>query len=74
MDEDSVDGKPCRLAVNMQVEADEDGVRLLRERPAGHRLAEHSHRRRSAARVLLMIPYMYALYTMDTTMLLNSGT
>ncbi len=72
MDEDSVDGKPCRLAVNMAVNDDEIVFDFSESDPqvtASLNIPTGGDPRH----VLLMIPYMYALYTMDTTLLLNSG-
>ena len=72
MDEDSVDGKPCRIAVNMQVSGDEivfdfsesdPQVRASLNIPTGG----------NPRHVLLMIPYIYAMYAMDSSVFLNSG-
>ena len=72
MDEDCVDGKPCRLAVNMQVAGDEIVFDFSESDPqvtASLNIPTGGNPRH----VLLMIPYMYAIYTLDPTVLLNSG-
>ncbi len=72
MDEDSVDGKPCRLAVNMVISGDEIVFDFSQSDPqvtASLNIPTGGDPRH----VLLMIPYMYAIYTMDPTVLLNNG-
>lgn len=72
MDEDSVDGKPCRIAVNMVVEDDEIEFDYSESDPqvtASLNIPTGGDPRH----VLLMVPYMYAIYTADPTVLLNSG-
>lgn len=72
MDEDSVNGKPCRLAVNMVVDGDEMVFDFSRSDP---QLASSLNIPTGGdpRHVLLMIPYIYVMYTMDPTVLLNSG-
>ena len=72
MDEDCVDGKPCRLAVNMVVE-DEEIVFDLSQCDPQVTASLNIPTGGDPRHVLLMIPYMYAMYTMDPTVLLNSG-
>jgi len=72
MDEDSVDGKPCRIAVNMVVKGDEIEFDFSESDPqvtASLNIPTGGDPRH----VLLMVPYMYAIYTADPTVLLNSG-
>ena len=72
MDEDSVDGKPCRLAVNMIV-ADDEIVFDFSESDPQVTASLNIPTGGDPRHVLLMIPYMYAIYTMDPTVLLNNG-
>ena len=72
MDEDSVDGKPCRIAVNMVVDGDEvifDFSQTDPQLTSSLNIPTGGDPRH----VLLMIPYIYAMYTMDRSVLLNSG-
>lgn len=72
MDEDSVDGQPCRIAVNMVVSGDEIVFDFSESDPQVT-AALNVPTGGDPRHVLLMIPYMYAIYTMDPTVLLNSG-
>jgi N-methylhydantoinase B len=72
MDEDSVEGKPCRIAVNMIVDDDEIVFDFSESDPqvtASLNIPTGGDSRH----VLLMIPYMYTLYSMDPSVLLNTG-
>ncbi|MCP5151284.1 MAG: hydantoinase B/oxoprolinase family protein [Ectothiorhodospiraceae bacterium] len=72
MDEDAVDGKPCRLAVSMRVAGDEIEFDFSESDPqvtASLNIPTGGDPRH----VLLLIPYMYVMYTADPTVLLNSG-
>ena len=72
MDEDSVDGKPCRIAVNMVVDGDElifDFSQTDPQLTSSLNIPTGGDPRH----VLLMIPCIYAMYTMDRSVLLNSG-
>ncbi|MBU05987.1 MAG: hydantoin utilization protein B [Dehalococcoidales bacterium] len=72
MDEDSVDGHPCRLAVNMIVKGDEIEFDFSQSDPqvtASLNIPTGGNERH----VLLMIPLIYVLYTMDNNIFLNSG-
>ena len=72
MDEDSVDGKPCRIAVNMIVDGDEVVFDFSRTDPqltSSLNIPTGGDPRH----VLLMVPYIYVMYTMDWSVLLNSG-
>ena len=72
MDEDSVDGKPCRVAVNMIVDGDEVVFDFSQTDPqltSSLNIPTGGDPRH----VLLMVPYIYVMYTMDRSVLLNSG-
>jgi len=72
MDEDSVDGKPCRIAVNMIVKDDEIEFDFSESDPqvtSSLNIPSGG----DARHVLLMVPYMYVIYTAEPTVLLNSG-
>ncbi len=72
MDEDSVDGKPCRIAVNMQVSGKEIVFDFSKSDP---QLASSLNipTGGNPRHVLLMIPYIYVLYTLDPSIMLNAG-
>ena len=72
MDEDSVDGKPCRIAVNMIVE-DEEIIFDFSESDPQVTASLNIPTGGDPRHVLLMIPYMYTIYSMDPTVMLNSG-
>ncbi|MGI9333701.1 MAG: hydantoinase B/oxoprolinase family protein, partial [Gammaproteobacteria bacterium] len=72
MDEDSVDGRPCRLAVNLEIE-DEAVVADFSESDPQLTSSLNIPTGGDQRHVLLWIPYIYVLYTMDRTVLLNSG-
>jgi len=72
MDEDAVDGRPCRIAVNMVVDGDEvifDFSETDPQLTSSLNIPTGGDPRH----VLLMIPYIYVMYTMDRSVLLNSG-
>ena len=72
MDEDAADGKPCRLAVNMAVSGDEIVFDFSESDPqlqSSLNIPTGGNQRH----VLLMIPYIYAMYAMDKSVFLNSG-
>ena len=72
MDEDSADGKPCRLAVNLKIEGDSvvaDFTGCDPQLTSSLNIPTGGDQRH----VLLWIPYIYVLYAMDRTVLLNSG-
>ena len=72
MDEDSVEGKPCRLAVNMIVDGDEIVFDFSQSDPqvtSSLNIPTGGDPRH----VLLMIAYIYVMYAMDRTVLLNAG-
>ena len=72
MDEDSVDGQPCRIAVNMIVDGDEVVFDFSQTDPqltSSLNIPTGGDPRH----VLLMVPYIYVMYTMDRSVLLNSG-
>ncbi|GMQ75304.1 MAG: hydantoinase B/oxoprolinase family protein [Gammaproteobacteria bacterium] len=72
MDEDSVGGKPCRLAVDLVV----DGDSLVLDYSQSDTQLTSSLNIPSGGdprHVLLMIGYIYVLYAMDNSVLLNSG-
>lgn len=72
MDEDSVDGKPCRIAVNMVVDGDEVVFDFSETDPqltSSLNIPTGGDPRH----VLLMVPYIYVMYTLDRSVLLNSG-
>jgi N-methylhydantoinase B len=72
MDEDSVAGKPCRIAVNMIVRDDEvifDFSETDPQLTSSLNIPTGGNERHA----LLMIPYIYMLYTMDRSVLLNCG-
>ena len=48
MDEDSVDGWPCRIMLTLDHRRRQPGLRFHRFRPAARELAQHAHRRRRA--------------------------
>lgn len=72
MDEDSVDGKPCRIAVNMQVAGDEIVFDFSESDPQVH-ASLNIPTGGNPRHVLLMIPFIYAMYAMDSSVFLNSG-
>ena len=72
IDEDSVGGYPARIAVNLIVKGDELVLDYSESDPqltASLNMPTGGDPRH----VLLMIPVIYVLYTMDPTILLNSG-
>ena len=72
MDEDSVGGNPCRIAVNMVVDGDEilfDFSQCDPQLSSSLNMPTGGNERH----VLLMIPYIYAMYAMDHSVFLNSG-
>jgi N-methylhydantoinase B len=72
MDEDSVGGYPARIAVNLVVKDDELVLDFSESDPqvtSSLNLPTGGDPRH----VLLMIPVAYVLYTMDRSLLLNSG-
>jgi N-methylhydantoinase B len=72
MDEDSVGGYPCRIAVNLIVKKDELILDFSESDPqvtSSLNLPTGGYTRH----VLLMIPVIYVLYTMDPSILLNCG-
>ena len=72
MDEDAVAGKPCRIAVNMIVRGDEVVFDFSETDPqltSSLNIPTGGNERHA----LLMIPYIYMLYTMDRSVLLNCG-
>ena len=72
MDEDSVDGYPCRLAVNMTVEGEEIVFDLSQSDPqvtASLNIPSGGNERH----MLLMVPLIYLLYAVDNNIFLNSG-
>jgi N-methylhydantoinase B len=72
MDEDSVGGYPARIAVNLVVKKDELVLDFSESDPqltSSLNLPTGGDPRH----VLLMIPVSYVLYTMDRSLLLNSG-
>lgn len=72
MDEDSVGGYPARIAVNLVVRGDELVLDFSESDPqvtSSLNLPTGGDERH----VLLMIPVAYVLYTMDRSILLNSG-
>ena len=72
MDEDSVDGHPCRLAVNMAVKGDEIEFDFSQSDPqvtASLNIPTGGNERH----VLLMIPLIYVLYTMDNNILRSAS-
>ncbi|MCH2491822.1 MAG: hydantoinase B/oxoprolinase family protein [Gammaproteobacteria bacterium] len=72
MDEDSVDGYPCRIAVNMVVK-DEEIIFDFSESDPQVTASLNIPTGGNPRHVLLMIPYQYVLYTMDPTVFLNYG-
>ncbi|MBV8169701.1 MAG: hydantoinase B/oxoprolinase family protein, partial [Alphaproteobacteria bacterium] len=72
MDEDSVNGYPCRIAVNLIVKGDE---LILDYSESDPQLTSSLNMPTGGdpRHVLLMIPVMYVLYTMDPSILLNCG-
>ncbi|MCH9673439.1 MAG: hydantoinase B/oxoprolinase family protein [Gammaproteobacteria bacterium] len=72
MDEDSVAGKPCRIAVDMAVRDDRINFDFSGSDP---QLASALNipTGGNPRHVLLMIPYIYILYSMDRSLLLNAG-
>ena len=71
MDEDSVDGYPCRLAVNMVVQGDEIVFDLSQSDPqvtASLNIPSGGNERH----MLLMVPLIYLLYAVDNNIFLNS--
>ncbi|ETW94011.1 MAG: hydantoin utilization protein B [Candidatus Entotheonella factor] len=72
MDEDSVDGHPCRLALTLTVQGDELVLDYSGSDPqlaASMNIPTGGDERH----VLMMIGLIYTLYTIDPTILLNSG-
>ncbi|ETW93255.1 MAG: hypothetical protein ETSY2_51720, partial [Candidatus Entotheonella gemina] len=72
MDEDSVDGHPCRLALTLTVQGDELILDYSGSDPqlaASMNIPTGGDERH----VLMMIGLIYTLYTIDPTILLNSG-
>ncbi|MDX1434771.1 MAG: hydantoinase B/oxoprolinase family protein [Gammaproteobacteria bacterium] len=72
MDEDSVDGYPCRIAVNLIVKGDELVLDFSESDPQLNS-SLNIPTGGDPRHVLLMVPVIYVLYTMDRTVLLNSG-
>jgi len=72
IDEDSVDGYPCRIAVNMIVQ-DEEIVFDFSESDPQVTASLNIPTGGNPRHVLLMVPYQYVLYTMDPTIFLNYG-
>ncbi|MBT6272934.1 MAG: hydantoin utilization protein B [Chromatiales bacterium] len=72
MDEDSVDGKPCRIAVNLIVKG-EDVVFDYSLTDPQLNSSLNIPTGGNTRHALLMIPYVYMLYTMDSSVLLNCG-
>ncbi|HUK07890.1 MAG TPA: hydantoinase B/oxoprolinase family protein [Stellaceae bacterium] len=72
IDEDSVDGYPCRIAVNLIVRDDE---LILDYSESDPQLTSSINVPTGGdpRHVLLMIPVTYVLYTMDRSILLNAG-
>ena len=67
-----MDGKPCRIAVNMIVDGDEMVFDFSETDPqltSSLNIPTGGDPRH----VLLMVPYIYVMYTMDRSVLLNSG-
>jgi N-methylhydantoinase B len=73
MDEDSVGGYPCRIAVNLIVKQDELMLDFSESDP---QLTSSLNMPTGGdpRHVLLMIPVIYVLHTMDPSILLNCGT
>ncbi len=72
MDEDAVEGYPCRLALTLTVQGDELTMDFSGSDPqlaASMNIPTGGDDRH----VLMMIGLIYTLYTMDPTILLNSG-
>ena len=72
MDEDAVDGRPCRLALTLTVQGDELILDYSGSDPqlaASMNIPTGGDERH----VLMMIGLIYTLYTIDPTILLNSG-
>ncbi len=72
MDEDAVDGYPCRLALTLTVQGDELILDYSGSDPqlaASMNIPTGGDERH----VLMMIGLIYTLYTIDPTILLNSG-
>ncbi|MBI3514329.1 MAG: hydantoinase B/oxoprolinase family protein [Proteobacteria bacterium] len=72
MDEDSVNGFPCRIAVNLIVK-DDELVFDYSESDPQLTSSLNMPTGGDVRHVLLMIPVMYVLYTMDPSILLNCG-
>jgi N-methylhydantoinase B len=72
IDEDSVGGYPCRIAVNLIVRGDELVLDFSESDPqltSSINVPTGGDPRHA----LVMVPVIYALYTMDHSLLLNSG-
>jgi N-methylhydantoinase B len=72
IDEDSVGGYPCRIAVNLIVK---DGELVLDFTGSDPQLTSSINipTGGDAHHALLMVPVMYALYSLDRSILLNAG-
>jgi N-methylhydantoinase B len=72
IDEDSVGGYPCRIAVNLIVKGDEMVLDFSETDP---QLTSSINipTGGDARHILVMVPVIYVLYTMDRSILLNAG-